>query len=421
VRIDLRNVRSPIVVFCSYGDNITPPPQALGWITDLYQDDDDIVGYDQTIVYATHDSIGHLGIFVSGSVGRREHREFTNNIDLIDLLPAGLYQATVEDKADDLPHGELVDGPYLLSIRRKGIEDVRAIVRPDPSSDRHFAAARQLSEINLALYRNFLQPWLRAVSTPSSARWLQALHPLRVGYEWWSDEHPLAPIVASLAEQVRGERLPVSPDHPLWQAQARNSQAIVQALDHFRDRRDEIHALLFHFLYGSPWLQALAGKSMGDEAPPRPHPGDSPEHRAFLAGEMARLHAQMSEGGLAEAAIRALFYVLRQRGEGDERQFRYALRLQREKGHPPADMRAFRQLARSQARLLRHDPAAAIDALPTLLARAEPGAVAEAAHALSQVVTLGDPPSGQEQASLQQMLDLFAHAQERAERREPVN
>ena len=34
--IDLRNIRSPIVVFCSKGDNITPPQQALGWILDLY-------------------------------------------------------------------------------------------------------------------------------------------------------------------------------------------------------------------------------------------------------------------------------------------------------------------------------------------------------------------------------------------------
>ena len=33
--IDLRAIRSPIVVFCSKADNITPPPQALGWILDL--------------------------------------------------------------------------------------------------------------------------------------------------------------------------------------------------------------------------------------------------------------------------------------------------------------------------------------------------------------------------------------------------
>ena len=40
VRIDLRNIRSPILCFCSKGDNITPPQQALGWIVDLYEEDE---------------------------------------------------------------------------------------------------------------------------------------------------------------------------------------------------------------------------------------------------------------------------------------------------------------------------------------------------------------------------------------------
>ena len=65
VRIDLRNIRSPIIVLCSWGDNITPPQQALGWITDLYEHEDEIVGNGQTIVYTLHQTIGHLGIFVS--------------------------------------------------------------------------------------------------------------------------------------------------------------------------------------------------------------------------------------------------------------------------------------------------------------------------------------------------------------------
>ena len=41
-RIDLRNIASPILVFCSKGDNITPPQQALGWILDLYDSVDEI-------------------------------------------------------------------------------------------------------------------------------------------------------------------------------------------------------------------------------------------------------------------------------------------------------------------------------------------------------------------------------------------
>ena len=50
VRIDLRNITAPIVVFCSWGDNITPPQQALGWILDLYSDDRELLAGGQTIV-----------------------------------------------------------------------------------------------------------------------------------------------------------------------------------------------------------------------------------------------------------------------------------------------------------------------------------------------------------------------------------
>jgi hypothetical protein len=40
--VDLRNIRTPIVVFCSMGDNVTPPQQALDWILDVYDDVDEI-------------------------------------------------------------------------------------------------------------------------------------------------------------------------------------------------------------------------------------------------------------------------------------------------------------------------------------------------------------------------------------------
>ena len=45
------------------------PQQALDWILDLYDSVDEIRAHGQTIVYCIHDQIGHLGIFVSGSVG----------------------------------------------------------------------------------------------------------------------------------------------------------------------------------------------------------------------------------------------------------------------------------------------------------------------------------------------------------------
>ena len=72
--IDLRNIRSPIVVFCSAGDNVTPPQQALGWILNLYDNVEEIRALGQTIVYAIHENIGHLGVFVSGKVARKQQR-----------------------------------------------------------------------------------------------------------------------------------------------------------------------------------------------------------------------------------------------------------------------------------------------------------------------------------------------------------
>jgi hypothetical protein len=45
----------------------------------------------QTIAHTLHQTIGHLGIFVSGKVASREHAEFASCMEMIDLMPPGLY------------------------------------------------------------------------------------------------------------------------------------------------------------------------------------------------------------------------------------------------------------------------------------------------------------------------------------------
>ena len=97
VRIDLRNITAPIIVFCSWGDNITPPQQALDWVLDLYDNEREIVANGQTIVYTMHQNIGHLGIFVSGKVATKEHGEFVSCMEMIDVLPPGLYEAVITE------------------------------------------------------------------------------------------------------------------------------------------------------------------------------------------------------------------------------------------------------------------------------------------------------------------------------------
>nr|WP_255474901.1 DUF3141 domain-containing protein [Pusillimonas sp. ANT_WB101] len=409
LRIDLRNIRSPIVVFCSYGDNITPPPQALGWITDLYRNDEDVASHDQTIVYTTHDSIGHLGIFVSGKVGRKEHVEFTSNIDLIDLLPAGVYQATVDDNPDasQSPHGPDSHDAYFMALHRRTLDDVRNIVKPDPASDHRFRAAARVSETNLALYKTFVQPWVQGMVTPEIASMMQTLHPLRMSYEWWSSTNALAPTVAGAATRLRDDRREMMPDNPFWQVQENVSTMIVRLLDSYRDQRDQMYAWLFEGLYGSPLVQALTGYSADSVLPARNHPGDSPEHLAFVERELARIRDRMTEGGLLEATVRAIFYILRTRGEADERHFGHALKFHGPERPGDFNMASFRALVRDQAVLLAHDTKAAIEAIPTLLQRANADDIRERAQDLERLVTSRGNLLTEEEASLQRILALF--------------
>ena len=70
---DLRSIKAPIVLFASMGDNITPPQQAFNWVADVYGSTDEIKARGQVIVGLMHENVGHLGIFVSGQVAKKEH------------------------------------------------------------------------------------------------------------------------------------------------------------------------------------------------------------------------------------------------------------------------------------------------------------------------------------------------------------
>ena len=176
--LDLRSIRSPIVVFCSKGDNITPPQQALDRIIDLYDSDEDIRAWGQTIVYTVHEQVGHLGIFVSAGVARKEHDEFASNIDLIDLLPPGLYEAVLTPKGEGVENPDLVTGKWVMRCEPRTLDDIRALGGNDLADERKFAAAARLSEINLALYRAFDQPVVRAMVSPPLAEAMRGMHPL---------------------------------------------------------------------------------------------------------------------------------------------------------------------------------------------------------------------------------------------------
>jgi pimeloyl-ACP methyl ester carboxylesterase len=362
--IDLRNIRSPIVVFCSKGDNITPPQQALGWILDLYDNVDDIRSYGQTIVYTIHESVGHLGIFVSGGVAKKEHGEFSSNIDLIDTLPPGLYEAVFEDKGENTTNPDLASGNWVMRCEARTLDDIRALGGNDMADDRRFAAAARVSEMNLSLYRTFMQPIVRAMVPAPVADWIRQLHPLRLQYEVFSDQNPFMAPVARLAEQVRANRKNVDKDNPFLVAQENMSKRIEGALDSWREASEAWAERMFLGIYGSPTLQAAVGVDPSGTQRLR-KASKNPLHRDLLQKRIAELKALIATGGLRAAVVRSLIYVGMNRAAVDERGFELARRIRETHGDMP--IAEFKDLVREQFNILLIDQKAALEAIPSLL------------------------------------------------------
>src|SRR6476661_7648032 len=364
-KVDLRNISSPIVVFCSKGDNITPPQQALGWILECYADVDDIRAYGQTIVYTVHESVGHLGIFVSGGVAKKEHAEFSSNIDLIDVLPPGLYEATFEAKGEETTSSELVVGQWVMRCEARTLEDIRAMGGNSPEDERRFATAKRVSEINLATYQKFIQPWIKTMVTPQIAEMMRNLHPLRLQYEAFSSQNPWMTAVKSAAEGLEENRKAVSNDNPFLAFQEQVSKQIVHVLDSWRDSQEAMSEAIFLNVYGSPALQAAVG--IDPNSAPSRRREMSAEHRHMLQRRIAELKSRIGSGGLREAGIRALLYVGSARGMVDERSLEALRQLRRADEASRMTLADFKMLVREQFFMLLLDREAALAAIPKLL------------------------------------------------------
>ena len=402
--VDLRDIRSPIVVFCSKGDNITPPQQALGWILDLYRDVDEIRSYGQTIVYTVHETIGHLGIFVSGGVARKEHSEFSSNIDLIDVLPPGLYEATFEAVSDDTVNADLASGKWIMRCEKRTLDDIRAMGGNSLEDERRFATAARVSELNLAAYRRFVQPWVRAMMPPAASEWMHRMHPLRVGYDAFAGNNPAMKAVASAADRAREHRKPAKADNPFLKMQEDVSQRIVNTLDTWRDARDSLSETLFLTVYGSPWLQAAVG--IDPKADPSPRPEMSPEYRKLLDVRIAELKSRVGNGGLREALIRGLLYVGSARGMVDERSLEALRRARKSDQGSPLTLAQFKALVREQFFMLLLEPEASVAAIPKLLPKNKEGRRSGLAL-IQQILSASAEISGEAARRLDRITRLF--------------
>ena len=367
LRVDLRNIKSPIVVFCSRGDDITPPQQALDWILDLYDHEDEVIANGQTIVYTMHESIGHLGIFVSGKVASKEDKELIQFMDMIDLLPPGLYEAVITEVDENVENQHSINGRYLFSLQARTLGDIRAVGGNDAQDELRFATVRAVSEINLGLYRTFASPIVRNLVTEQSANVLRQLHPNRLRFEVFSDRNPFMSPVASWANAIRVDRREVSPANPFLQIEQAASDWIVKCLDAFTDTRDAMVEGFFMATYGSPLLQALVGLR-ADGAQTRRRVERELAHEAAIQREQAELDRRIEQGSPIEAALRALIYVRRPQQTFDERSFNILREINSKLPEGERiSLARFKEMTKEQFLIVAQEPERAVAAIPMLL------------------------------------------------------
>jgi len=356
---DVRNVTSPIIVFTSTGDNISPPQETLGWILDLYGSLDDIWDAGQTIVYCIDHKIGHLALFVSSKVGAKEDEEFVRLMDLIDCLPPGLFEMVISPSQAETHRTGYVTGNWESRFEPRSLDDIRNIGRNSPADDRAFAAVARVSAVNLAAYRKFLQPWVRLVANQTTADLARAMNPLRLSYTMFANSNPLMKNVEKMANAVTAARRPVHADNPFLAWQTFISAQITTGLDNFRKTRDLLQEKLFFDVYGSPVLQAMLG--LDGESAVRSPPVPSPEKLAARETRRTESTARLRAGGAKEALIRALLYVASD-DRGLDQQSALALNVVRQQTLH-LSIAAFKTMVRQQAFVLHQDREAALLAL----------------------------------------------------------
>jgi pimeloyl-ACP methyl ester carboxylesterase len=243
---DLKSIRQPIIVFASMGDNITPPQQAFNWIADVYGSTEEIKANGQTIVGLLHQDVGHLGIFVSGKVAKKEHAQIVEVLQHIQALPPGLYGMHIDEHAGD--DGEI---RYEVTLVERKVEDLRALQKYDRVDEKPFQAVAALSELLERAYSLLVRPFVREATPEWFAKALRDFHPLRVQYWALSDKNPMMWPLSALAAMTRAQRRPRAPDNDHAALEQLHAEYRSAALDLYRDLRDATSEAAFFEVYGN--------------------------------------------------------------------------------------------------------------------------------------------------------------------------
>jgi pimeloyl-ACP methyl ester carboxylesterase len=373
---DLKAIRSPIIVFSSAGDNITPPQQALNWVADAYSSTEEIKANGQVIVGLFHEDVGHLGIFVSGRVAKKKHAKIVEVLAHIESLRPGLYLMQITEQ-------KTTDGKteYDVSIEERRLEDLRRLNRLERRDEKPFEVVAEVSALTEKLYSLFVRPFVRPLVNDGTAAVGRLFHPLRVQRWAISDLNPLFWASAALASLVKAHRHATPPENMYRKIEMAVSEVITARLDLFRDLRDAAMEALFFEIYGPPAVLGVVVSAAAEGTAVVTDPRELPLVREALAA--------IGTGGYPEAI--ALMAALIGKGAGRIPLARLQLVEQFVRGDDrlsrlPSD--EVRQIKSEQAVVAELEPERGLESLPKLLA--DPADRRRALSLLDDVVATAD-------------------------------
>jgi pimeloyl-ACP methyl ester carboxylesterase len=358
---DLKRVRSPIIVFASMGDNITPPQQAFNWICDVYGSTEEVKANGQVIVGLVHGDVGHLGIFVSGKVAKKEHTQIVEVLRYVETLPPGLYAMKIDEKrgADGKPE-------YTVSLSERRLEDIRQAQRFDRKDEKVFDAVAAVSEFNERAYELFARPLVQAMTDETTARFLRDFHPLRASRWSWSDFNPMTWWLPGAAEAVRSARQQTDAANPWQAAEKAGSELLSASLDYYREVRDAFSEASFFQTYGNLFALGTAEQQAQRQAA-------LVDARELPAVKQAL--AEMDHGGYREAVVRMLLLGRSARAAGQRVELDDIAEVRRILREAP-DFQGLnaddvRRLLHEQSLIVEFARERALETLPTLLPSAD--------------------------------------------------